>query len=104
MLQISRTGAPIRQRDQDPRQRQQLADLNADIEADDVFDQTVGRQVELLQFRCESEAVKQTKDQDRRSRVRLKSKHALKATEIFEPLVDNRESDDRVDQKWIDAN
>ena len=51
------------------RQRQHLADLDADVEGDDLGDQPGARQREVLQLGRQAEAVDEPEDQHRRLRV-----------------------------------
>ena len=96
--------APVGQRDQDRRQRQPLADLDADVEAHDVGDEPVLRQRELLQLGRQAEAVEQAEDEHRRPRVRLEAEEAPEAVHVLERLVDHREADDRVDEIRVGVN
>ena len=95
--------APVGQRDQDRRQRQHLADLDADVEADDVRDQAVRRQRELLQLGRQAEAVEQAEDEHGDPRVRLEAEEPPEAVHVLERLVDHREADDRVDEIRVGA-
>ena len=90
--------APVAHQDQDGGERQQLADLDADIEGQQVGDQAIRRDVELADLGRQAEAVEKAEDQGRQLGVRLKPEPALVGAEIVERLVDDREPDDRVDQ------
>src|SRR5262245_11558917 len=104
MIEERTMRAPPGQRDQDAGERETLPDLDADVEADDVGHETVGRELELLKLRGQTEAVEEAEDEDRDSRVRLKAEEALEAIHVLERLVDDGEADDGVDQKRIGAN
>src|SRR5690349_1436152 len=104
MIEERAMRTPPGQRDQDAGERESLSDLDADVEADDVGDEAVGRQFELLKLRGQTETVKQAEDEHRDARVRLKAKEALEAIHVLERLVDDGEADDGVDEKRIGAN
>src|SRR3546814_3474675 len=56
--------APEPHRDEDRAERQQLPDLDADIERQDVEHQAVARQFEILQLGRQAEAMEEAEDQD----------------------------------------
>lgn len=51
--------------DQDGAQRQKLADLDPDVEGQEIADQAVGREVEVLELGRQAEAVEQAEDEGR---------------------------------------
>jgi hypothetical protein len=51
MAQKAAPRPPPTQRDENRGQRENLSDLDADVEAHDIRDQAIRRQLELLQFR-----------------------------------------------------
>src|SRR6187397_1297397 len=55
--------APVAEGDEHSGQRQPLPNLDADVEAHDIGDQPVARQLELLELGGEAEAVEQAEDQ-----------------------------------------
>src|SRR4029079_4182989 len=104
MLNESRTCSPNTQSDEYRGKRQTLTDLNSDIEADDIGDQTFLSQGKLLQLRCEAKTVKQSKNQNGKFGVGLKSEQPPESVHIVEGLVDDRKSDDRIHDVGIGMN
>ena len=90
--------APEAHDDEDGAERQQLADLDPDVEGEQIGDQAVGRDLEVLDLGREAEAVEEAEDQGRGLGVRLEAEPALIGAEIVERLVDDRQADDRVDE------
>src|SRR3546814_3576146 len=94
--------APEPHRDEDRAEGQQLPDLDADIERQDVEHQAVARQFEILQLGRQAEAMEEAEDQDGDLGVRLNPEQALEPAQVVHCLVDHRQTDDRVDQVRID--
>ena len=90
--------------DQHGGQRQHLPDFDSDIEADDVCDQAVLRQVQLLKLGRQTESVEQAKDQHSDFRVGLKSQEPPETIHVVESFVDHREPNDRVDDVGVRMN
>src|SRR3954452_12480305 len=59
VLREARRAPPVVHHEQDRAQRKQLADLHADVEREHVRHETVARQIQLLQFRRETEAMEE---------------------------------------------
>src|SRR5262245_37646150 len=83
--------------DQHQAEREQLANLDADVERDHVRDEPVLGERQVLQLRCEAQAVKESEEQHGRFRARLEAE-APEAADILERLVDDGEADDGVDE------
>src|SRR3546814_11824309 len=66
--------APEPHSDEDRAERQQLPDLDADIERQDVEHQAVARQIEKLQLGRKAEAMKEDEEQNSPLGVRLNKK------------------------------
>src|SRR5262245_44143470 len=79
---------PKVERDQHQTEREQLADLDADVERNHIRDEPVSRQREILQLRCETEAMEEPEEQYGRFRARLEAKTA-EAADVLERLVDD---------------
>src|SRR5258705_3837158 len=103
VMNKSASRAPPCQRDEDRRQRETLTNLHADVEADDVGDQSVLRKREILQLGGEAEAMEEPEHEHRDLRVRLKPEEPPEAIHVLERLVDDRETDDRIDQVRVRA-
>src|SRR6185503_4875125 len=101
MIEERAMRAPPGQRDQDAGESETLSDLDADVEADDIGHETVGRQRKLLKLRLQTETVEEDQHEDRDSRVRLKAKEALDAIHVLERLAADGEAADGVDEKRI---
>src|SRR5271165_3056807 len=65
--------SPDAESDQDRRERQHLADLHADVEAQNIRHQAVAREFQLLQLGGEPEAVEQAENQNGELGVGLES-------------------------------
>ena len=89
--------APRVEDDQHHAQREQLPDLDADVERDHVRDEPVARDREVLELGREAEAVEEAEEQHRGLGVRLEAERA-EAAEVLERLVDHRQADHRVDE------
>src|SRR5262249_9891600 len=70
-------------------------------ETDDVSDQSIFCQSKFLEFCCQTETVEQAENQNRKTSVRLKSKETLESIHVVECFVDNRKTDDRVDNVGV---
>ena len=73
-----------------------MTHFNADIERYQVGEQTIGRDLILLHLGGQTKAMKQTKDQGGGLGVRLEAKPTLIRPHIVERLVDDRQTDDRI--------
>jgi len=98
MAQETRARAPDAQQNEYSRQGQYLTNLNSNIEADDIGDKAIGRQIELLQFGRQPEAMKQTEYEYRNTGVRFKAKQPFEPVHIFEGLVHDGQANYRVDE------
>src|SRR4029450_1571153 len=99
----ARRAAPVVHYEQDRAQREQLSDLHADVEGKHVRHETVARQVQFLQLRGETEAMEKPEDQHGELGVRLPAEQRAERVHVVERLVDDRQPDDGVDEKWIDV-
>src|SRR6185312_9390912 len=86
---------------QHSRQRRNLPDFDAGVETHDVCDQAVLRQIEILKFGRQPEAVEQAEDQDSDLCIRLEAQKAPEAVHIVKSLVDDQKTDNRVDHVRI---
>src|SRR4029450_3517759 len=87
---------PPTQRDENSGKRENLTDLDTDVEAHDVRDQAIRRQLEFLQLRRQPESVEQAEHEHGGTGIRLNTEEALKPVPIIESLVDERDPDDGV--------
>ncbi len=99
----ARGAAPKSHQDEDRAEREQLPDLDPDVEREEVGDEAIVRDLELEDLRREAEAVEEAEDQCRGLGVRLKAEPALIGAEIVERLVDDRQADDRIDDIGVGA-
>lgn len=103
MLEKARCLSPITHRDENHRERNQLADLDTDIEGEKVGDESVLRDLVLQNLRRQAEAVEEAEDQCRELGIGLLAEPALEGPEIVERLVDDGEADDRINQVGTDV-
>ncbi len=94
--------APVAHGNQDDGERDELADLDADIEGKQVRDQPVFGNVVFEDLGRETKPMEQAEDQRCHPGVRLEAEPALERTEIVERLVDDRKPDDGIDQIGAD--
>jgi hypothetical protein len=98
----ARRSAPeIEQHDND-RQCHHLADLDTDVERDQVDQQAVVRPRQVLQLGRQPEPVEQPEHQHRELGVDGEA-DPLEPAEVLERLVNHREADDRVDDIRVEA-
>jgi hypothetical protein len=87
--------APEAHQDQNGGEGEKLADFDADVEGDQVGEQTVRRNLELKNLGCQTEAVKEAENQRCPFRVGLDAEPTLECAEVVERLVNYRQADDR---------
>ena len=86
MSEKARRLPPVAHNDQDGAQREQLADLNANVEGNQVDKQAIGRDFEFLDFGCQTKTVEESKDERRKLRVGLNAKPALECPRLSSAL------------------
>ena len=95
---------PVTQTDENAGQCQDLSDLYPDVKAENVGDEAVLGQRQFLEFGGQAEAMKQTKDEYRGLGVGLKPKEALEAIHVVKSFVDDRKTDDGIDNIGVRVN
>jgi hypothetical protein len=88
--------APVAHHDEDRAQRQELADLDAGVEGDEVGHEPLGRDLEVEDLRREPEAVAEAEREHGGLGVRLHAEPAPERAEVVERLVHDGEPDDGV--------
>ena len=104
IAQEASSAPPESHHDENSAEGQQLADLNADIECQEIGDQAVRRNLVLDDLGRETEAMKEAEDQRRRFGIGLEAKPTLVSAEVIQRLVDDGEADDGIDHVAVDAN
>ena len=99
----TRPSAPPDDEDQHQRERDELAEFDADVERDHVEEKPVRRHLQVLKFRRKAKAVDETECEHRASCAGLKSEQRLKATQIVERFVRDRQADNGVNDERIDV-
>ncbi|EMH92056.1 hypothetical protein MTE1_4543 [Klebsiella pneumoniae JHCK1] len=103
MSEKARRLPPVAHNDQDGAQREQLADLNANVEGNQVDKQAIGRDFEFLDFGCQTKTVEESKDERRKLRVGLNAKPALECPEVIKRFIDHGQPDNGVNKVSTDA-
>ena len=80
-----------------------LADLNANVEGNQVDKQAIGRDFEFLDFGCQTKTVEESKDERRKLRVGLNAKPALECPEVIKRFIDHGQPDNGVNKVSTDA-
>src|SRR5579871_2006697 len=99
----ARAAPPRHHDDEKYRERDQLPNLNPDVEADHVGHKAITVEPQRLELGGKAEAVDQPEARDRDLVVRLYAEDRLEAAEIVERLVRDRQADDGVHQIGIDV-
>ncbi|KAG0757898.1 hypothetical protein G6F24_010176 [Rhizopus arrhizus] len=95
--------SPVAHDNQNGTQGQELADLDADVEGNQVGDQAVRRDLVFLDLGRQAEAMQQAENQRGRLGIRLVTEPALKRAQVIQCLVHHRETDDGVDHIGANA-
>ena len=94
----ARRAPPEAHRDQDGCQGQELADLDPDIEGQEVGQEPVRRDVIVDQLGRQAEAVEQAENQRGGLGGGLNAEPALESSQVVQRLVDDGQADNGVDQ------
>lgn len=92
---------PIADRDQNGRERERLPNLDTNIEAHDVCQESVPGDGELLQLRRQTEAMKQSEAHYGQTCVRSKTGQPVEAAYVLERFICDRQADDRIDDVGV---
>src|SRR6266566_2136939 len=99
----ARAAPPLQHDDEKHRKRDELADLDPDVEADHIGHKAIPAQTQRLKLGGEAEAVDQPETRDRNFVVRLHAEYRFEAAEIVERLVGHRKADDGIDHIGVDV-
>ena len=94
---------PEAHRNQNGSQSQHLPNLNSDVERQQVWQQTIWRDIVVENFGGQTKAVAKAEYQSGGFGVGLKAQPALKRSHVVERLVDHRQTYDGVDDVTVDA-
>jgi len=102
MSKIALIAAPDAEYDKNCRQCQYLAYFNANIEADNIGDESITGKCEFLQLGREAKPMKKSEDKDRCPRVWFNTEYPFEAIDIFKRFINDREANNGIDQVSID--